>query len=273
MTWTIPPRCELRAGLASVDCGRGEALLLLHGVGLRAEAWAPQIDRFSRTHRVIALDLPGHGHSPAPAGEPCLHDYVARIDEFLRELDCGAVNVAGHSLGAMLALGLAVESPRRVLRVAALNGVHRRDSRARAAVVARAAALQAGEVDLAAPLRRWFSEQPSGAEAQAREQTAAWLAMADPSGYAAAYRAFAHGDGVYSDRLAEISCPALFLTGECDPNSTAAMSRTMAAACVRGRAVVVPGQRHMASLVAAEAVNAELERWLAEAVTEPAAVS
>ena len=38
-------------------------MVLLHGVGLRLEAWAPQIESLAKTHRVIALDLPGHGGS------------------------------------------------------------------------------------------------------------------------------------------------------------------------------------------------------------------
>ena len=264
MTPTIPPRFEPRAGIAGIDCGHGDALLLLHGVGLRAEAWAAQIARFSSTHRVIAIDTPGHGGSTALQGRPSLPDFVARIAAFLDEADCGPVNVAGHSLGALLAVGLTLEHPHHVQRVAALNAVHQRDPQARAAVTGRAEAMLAGSVDHSAPLRRWFDAQASGAERLAREQTAAWLSMAEPSGYAAAYHAFAHGDDVYAGRLGEIACPALFLTGELDPNSTPAMSAAMAAATHRGRAVVLPGQRHMANMVAPQAVGDVISEWLAE---------
>jgi pimeloyl-ACP methyl ester carboxylesterase len=54
-------------GTSFIEKGEGEALLLIHGVGLNAEAWGPQIEAFSATHRVIALDMFGHGAKPSAA--------------------------------------------------------------------------------------------------------------------------------------------------------------------------------------------------------------
>ena len=54
---------RIHNGIAYLETGEGEPLLLIHGVGLNAEAWGPQIDALSDTHRVIALDMPGHGGS------------------------------------------------------------------------------------------------------------------------------------------------------------------------------------------------------------------
>ena len=50
-------------GTSFIDTGEGEAILLIHGVGLNAEAWAPQIAAFAASHRVIAMDMAGHGQS------------------------------------------------------------------------------------------------------------------------------------------------------------------------------------------------------------------
>ena len=63
MTWQTPPRSSTRRGAAYVDLGDGEPVVLVHGVGLRLEAWAPQIASLAATHRVVAVDLPGHGAS------------------------------------------------------------------------------------------------------------------------------------------------------------------------------------------------------------------
>ena len=57
---------QTRNGIAFLEQGQGEAVLLIHGVGLNAEAWGPQIAALAETHRVIALDMPGHGQSAAP---------------------------------------------------------------------------------------------------------------------------------------------------------------------------------------------------------------
>lgn len=246
-----------------LEAGKGEPLLLIHGVGLRAEAWEPQIAALSAGWHVIAVDMPGHGESDALPEGARLPDYVAWGARLIRALGPGAVNVAGHSMGSLIATGLAVEHPSLLRRVALLNGVHRRDAAARSAVLARADQISAGNGDIAAPLDRWFAAD----EAEPRARVAAWLSAVNPQGYAAAYRAFAEGDRVYADRLAGITCPALVLTGEGDANSTAAMTRAMAAAMPRATACVIPGQRHMVSLTAPETVNAALTGWLQRSET------
>ena len=65
MTWTTRPRSDL-AGLACIRAGDGPPVLLIHGVGLRAEAWGAVIDRLAERFAVHAIDLPGHGESPPP---------------------------------------------------------------------------------------------------------------------------------------------------------------------------------------------------------------
>lgn len=259
MSLRIPPRSRTPHGAAFVAVGSGEPLVLLHGVGLRLEVWAPQMAALSHTHRVIVLDLPGHGESvPLPAGArlPC---FVRWFGAALDDLELPSASVAGHSMGALIALGAALEFPDRVQRVALISAVFRRPPAARRAVVERAAMLEAGRVDLEAPLDRWFGAGKEPARAEVRRL----LQQADRGAYAAAYRAFAEGDEVYADRIGALDCPALFLTGAEDPNSTAEMSRAMADAAPRGRLVVLPGQRHMVGLTAPEAVNGALSEWLA----------
>lgn len=243
-----------------IEAGAGEPTLLIHGVGMRAEAWGPQM---SLPGRVIALDMPGHGGSSALAEGARLADYVAWAARAMTELGLTSANVAGHSMGALIALGLAVTYPERVRRVALLNGVHRRTPAARAAVEARAAAIAGGDFDLETPLNRWF--QPG--EGSVRADVAGWLAAVDRAGYAAAYRAFSQGDATYADDLGRIKGPALMLTGAGDPNSTAEMAHAMAALAPQGQAVVIEGHRHMVNLTAPAAVNAALTRWLALPLT------
>lgn len=246
--------------LSYLEVGQGEPLVLLHGVGMRAEAWQPQITAFAKSHRVIALDMPGHGASDLLEGNPSLPDYVAWAAHALRHLGCGLANVAGHSMGALIAAGLAVEHPDLVLRLAVLNGVYRRTAEARAAVQARAAALAAGANDIDVPLGRWFDQTP--ADQAVRAQVAQWLRAVTLAGYAAAYRAFADGDTVYAEAWPQISFPALVLTGSGDGNSTPEMARAMANAAARGRAVVIEGHRHMVNLTAPDQVNSAMADWL-----------
>ncbi len=269
MMSTIPQRSRTPSGATYIDLGRGdETVVLVHGVGMRIEAWAPQIARLARDRRVIALDLPGHGESAPLDGQPDLPRFVEWFGRTLDELETGPVNVAGHSMGALIATGAVATAPRKIKRVALLNGVHRRSPEARLAVEARADEIGSGRFDREAPLERWFSDEERHGEACRLVHDL--LQMVDPAGYAAAYKAFATGDSVYSDCWPQVTCPALFLTGDGDPNSTPEMAREMAAAAPHGEAVIIEGHRHMVNLTAPDAVNRALEDWLGREVRDDA---
>jgi pimeloyl-ACP methyl ester carboxylesterase len=246
---------------AYVDRGHGdETVVLVHGVGMRLEAWGPQIDALARDYRVVAVDLPGHGLS-APLGQPPeLENFVAWFGTLLDELALGPVNVAGHSMGALIATGIVATAPAKVRRVALLNGVYRRGAGARQAVEARADEILSGTFDREAPLARWFSAEERGGHAYDLVRT--MLAAVNADGYATAYRAFATGDAVYADCWPSVTRPALFLTGDGDLNSTPDMARAMAAAAPLGEAVIIAGHRHMVNLTAPDAVNDALAHWL-----------
>ncbi len=264
MTWTTLPRSEFGAGTAGYCTGPAGAplLVLVHGVGLTLDVWAPQIECFAKRNRVLALDMPGHGDSADLPDAAHLRDYVGWLAEILGTIQAPSVSLVGHSMGALISLGLAVEHADLVARVALISGVCRRDRPAREAVLARAEQIAAGEMDPTAPLDRWF--EPHEQRQAPYLLTAALLKKARPRGYANAYRAFAHGDCVYADRLHEVSCHLLALTGDMDPNSTPAMAAALAAGARDGRSVVVKGHRHMLTLTAPEAVNAALQRWMEE---------
>lgn len=260
MTLTTLRLSESGARIGLRDAGRGEPVVLLHGVGLQSAAWHPQIATLSQGYRVIALDLPGHGASDTLPGGSQLPDFVAWCHDAVQALDLGPVNLVGHSMGALIAVGFAALHPAMTRRVALLNGVYLRDDAARRAVVDRAEQISAGAVDIETPLSRWFEQSP--AQDAARDQVAGWLADAGRSGYATAYTAFAQGDATYADKIARISCPFLAVTGDGDPNSTPAMSRAMAAQAVQGKAVIVKDHRHMVNLTAPDQINAHLLSWL-----------
>lgn len=242
------------------DQGAGAPLLLIHGVGMQSAAWGPQIDTFRKTHRVIAVDMPGHGGSSPLAAGSDLRDFVAWCYDVVLTLDVGPVNIAGHSMGALIAGGFAVEHPELTTRVCLINGVYLRDAAAREAVINRADRIKAGEIDLETPLSRWFGD--SAPDVAARAEVAEWLSAVDLDGYATAYSAFAQGDTTYGMQYAQISCPFVALTGSDDPNSTPAMSQAMVAHAPNGHAIIIKGHRHMATLTAAEIVNAHLQAWL-----------
>ncbi len=245
-------------------------LVLIHGVGMQSAAWFPQLEALSHTHQVFALDMPGHGGSDPLDQNAQLPAFLDWLLAALDALGLERVNLAGHSMGALIAGGFAVTHSERLERVALLNGVFRRDAEARNQVIARAETISEGSFDVETPLKRWFSDTP--ADRKARDHVGQWLSEVDINGYATAYGAFARGDATYADGFGRIPCPLLALTGDGDPNSTPAMSEAMAQAAPLGHAVVIAGHRHMVNLTEPDAVNAALRTWLAIPLKEVAAV-
>lgn len=93
----------------------GRPLLLLHGWGGKCESFLPVIRDFQDTHRVYAVDFPGHGRSSEPP-EPYEHpwsadEYAQLIAAFIEEMDIAGCDVIGHSHGGRVTLALASSRP------------------------------------------------------------------------------------------------------------------------------------------------------------------
>lgn len=262
MSWTTRPRSEF-GPLTAITEGEGPQVLLLHGVGLRAEAWSPQIDALAAAgFSVITPDMLGHAGSIGTG--TCLADYVAPLVDLVQR----PTVVIGHSMGAMLALELAASHAQHIRGVAALNAIFRRSDAARAAVQARAKALSGHSApDPTATLDRWFGATVGSTDSPARAACHAWLCAANPQGYKAAYTVFASSDGPSEASLAQIASPALFMTGADEPNSTPQMSRNMAARVKNGRALVIEGAAHMVPMTHSDKVNAQLVRFAKECLS------
>lgn len=86
------------------DWGEGPPIVLLHGMTLQSSVWAYQFHDLGERHRMIALDLRGHGHSePGEAGMTvaAMADDLADV---LSALDLRKATVVGHSMGGMTTL-------------------------------------------------------------------------------------------------------------------------------------------------------------------------
>ena len=260
MTSTTLPRSELASNLAGWQGGEGPPLLLIHGVGLRAEAWSPMLPILTRHFAVTAVDLPGHGESSKlqDNSENTLADFTGRLAELLPD-PSQKVLVMGHSLGALIALDLAVNHPAHIAAVLPLNAIYRRSPEARLAVLNRVEELAHNDApDPTQTLVRWFGEQPQGDLLDMVQACKQWLTQVDRTGYHHAYRVFAESDGPADSDLKGLPCPALFVTGSDEPNSTPEMSQAMAGLVPRGRAVIIDGARHMMPMTHAAEVCAHL---------------
>lgn len=205
--------------------GVGQPLLLLHGFTGRGTAWGAHAAALARAFRVITVDLPGHGRSgtadPERMGVERAADDLAAI---LRQTRAAPAGVLGYSLGARIALRLAIahpsfvrrlvlESPSAGLRTEAERGTRRR------ADEELAARLERDGVD--AFVAEWerqpvFASQASLPPARAARLRAIRLANR-PAGLAASLRGAGQGamEPLF-DRLGSIEAPTLVITGALD---------------------------------------------------------
>jgi pimeloyl-ACP methyl ester carboxylesterase len=89
--------------------GRGEPLVLIHGIGSRWQMWEPVIPLLAGERELFAIDLPGFASSPAPPpGTPAGVASLARlVAGFFDEVGLERPHVAGNSLGGWVAYELA----------------------------------------------------------------------------------------------------------------------------------------------------------------------
>ena len=89
----------------------GPPFVLLHGLGRCWEDYQSLIPSLLSTWHLFALDHRGHGQSEAASGRYLVNDYASDAGQFLRGEVPGRAVLYGHSLGAMVALAVAVERP------------------------------------------------------------------------------------------------------------------------------------------------------------------
>ncbi|RWB71543.1 MAG: alpha/beta fold hydrolase [Mesorhizobium sp.] len=254
-------------GTGFIRAGSGKPVLLIHGVGMDAAIWRPQIVVMQDRFDVVAIDMLGHGTSPLPPETAGLSDFADQAIRLLDHLGLDRVAVAGHSMGALVAQEVALRAPSRVASLVCLNAVFRRPPELAHAVRERAAALGSPHdpLAIAATIARWFGDPipPILADAAATARSA--LENVDAEGYARTYRLFARADTAHADRLGDLAAPALFMTGSEDRNSTPAMSAAMARLAPAGQCAVLSGERHMMTIASPQNVTQRIMAFLDQA--------
>lgn len=233
----------------------GPAVLFLHGLGSSSADWGFQTMAFAGRHRLLLVDLPGHGRSPRPRGRLTIEGMASEVEALLDRLGEEAVHTVSLSLGGCVALALALRAPGRVRSLTLVNTF----ARLRPAGLAGALALvvRLGLV-VSAPMpvvaayvaRRLF---PRPEQRALYEAAVASLSQTPRGVYLAAMRALAAFD--VHRRLGDIRCPTLVVAGDGDPTVPLAAKEALTRAIPGGRLVVLAGSGHASNCDQPEAFN------------------
>jgi pimeloyl-ACP methyl ester carboxylesterase len=111
--------------IAYTVAGDGEgAVLFIHGWACDRYYWSSQIYDFAETHKVVAVDLAGHGESGNDRAEWSIQSLARDVQAVVDHLDLSSVILVGHSMGGPVALEAARLMPDRVVGVVGVDTFH-----------------------------------------------------------------------------------------------------------------------------------------------------
>lgn len=220
-------RVDLPDGALEVmDEGQGRPLLLLHGFTGTAATWYRVVAACQHERRVLALDLLGHGGSDAPPDPACyaLERQADVLAALLVDLDAVPAEVVGYSMGARLALALAVRHPGTVSRLVLESpsaGIADPQERARRRAADEELARILEQDGIEAFAAAWEAQPLFASLALLRASERARLhderRIHDPAALAASLRGAGQGAMTpLHDCLGGISTPTLVVAGELD---------------------------------------------------------
>ncbi|KJD31668.1 alpha/beta hydrolase [Tamlana nanhaiensis] len=108
--------------------GDGDTLVLLHGFLEHSGMWQPFISSLSKTHRVVCIDLPGHGKTDCFGYVHTMEFMAEVVYAVLKELHVFKAHFIGHSMGGYVALAFAEKWPELVSGLCLMNSTAEEDS-------------------------------------------------------------------------------------------------------------------------------------------------
>src|SRR5215813_7646784 len=105
-----------------LEAGRGDPVILLHGTGGEGARWMPTIKALAANFRIISLDQIGFGQSDKPLTTYHSGVFAGFLARFMQAIGVPKASIVGQSMGAQVALALAVQNPQLVDRLVLVNG-------------------------------------------------------------------------------------------------------------------------------------------------------
>jgi pimeloyl-ACP methyl ester carboxylesterase len=256
----------------------GQPLVFVHGLSGSWPNWLEQLAVFAEDHRVIALDLPGFGHSPMPRETISMAGYAHMLDRLLDQLEIDAAAIVGNSMGGFIGAELAISFPQRVERLVLVSAAGISTHQPRGSQRGMPALRRLERVLMASSA--WAaSKSDTVAKRERLRDVALGVVIRHPGRLDAALAAeqvrgagkpgFMQGleaviDYDVRERLGEIACPTLIVWGERDRLINVRDADVFAELIPDSRRVIFKDTGHMAMLEHPERFNPLLRGFLAE---------
>lgn len=243
------------------EYGQGAPLLLVHGLGSSTLDWEEQTSVLAAHYRVIAIDLRGHGRSDKPVEHYSIAGFAEDVAALIEHLKLEPVHLVGISMGGMIGFQLGVERPELLRSLTIVNSGPEVKAKslndcvqiAKRWSLSRLLSLET----IAKGLGKLLFPKPEQVELRLKIERR-WPRN-DKRAYLSSLDAII-GWGV-RDRLSNISCPVLVISGDRDYTSVAS-KEAYVAQLSDARLVVIADSRHATPMDQPALFNAQLLSFL-----------
>lgn len=242
-------------------CGVGTPVVFLHGLGSSADDWALQIPAFAERHRVITVDLRGHGQSRF-GGSLTVEQMAADVAALLEHLGATPAHVVGLSLGGCVALALGIHQPAQVRSLTLVNTFARYQPAGMGGLWRGARRLWLLQFRPIREMAEFVAAGlfPKPEQGALREAATASLSRNSRQTYWAALRAIRRFD--VRAQLGAIRCPTLVVMGDRDRTVPRAAGELLARAIPGAHKRVLADSGHASPMDQPAAFNAAVLEFL-----------
>lgn len=233
------------------------SLIFIHGSGGNHSIWSHQYGRLSKNYNIIAVNLPGHGHSGGK-GEKNVESYCEWVNKLLDVLKVKKVILVGHSLGSAIALQFAIEYSGKITGIVCMGG------------------------GVKMPVNSFFLDFLKTNPAELPEDVTGMISKFSlakenrPKFFAPLQKSISESkvDVLYGDLTAcndldltqaanKINVPALIVCGAEDKMTPPDLSRALAAGISKSKLEIIEGAGHMVMIEKPDEFNQVLDRFAA----------
>jgi len=242
--------------------GTGAPVVLVHAIGCDHTMWDALAADLAQDHRVIRVDVRGHGQSPVTPRPYTLEMLADDIAALFDEMGVSRAHYVGLSMGGMIGQAFALRHPRRLDRLVIANGTSSYGPEGAAMWRARAKAVEDGGLEAIRDMvaARYFSDAFRASHESVVSEVMQKFVRTPREGYLGCCDAIARLD--FSRDLARIAVPTLVIAGGLDAGTPPAMSEAIARGIPGASLEVIPGAAHLAAVEAPEAFNGAVRQFL-----------
>ena len=209
--------------------GEGLPLVFIHEVATDHRLWTHQRSYFQRSYRVITVDVLGHGQATWPEHELTIEHAARRVQQLIERLGVGPVFVIGVSMGAIIAMHIALNAPALIQGLVPVSAWSRANGHMQSLIDRLYRLAEAG--DMTTYTTMFLRHMFPAADLESPLPEVVWLRMLalEQPAQAVAYAWAACLAADLSARLGEIRVPSLIIAGLNDFFTPPYLARAVAA--------------------------------------------